>query len=382
MKKETMFENASNKLYEELKKEHVAFINGYDFLLDYIKEDFDDELDLSDSEYDEEKVEDYAQSVIDEFEAYLKDNCNEWMSIRSPYKWIRKKPGLESELIGSSDEDKVEEQKELTLSADEEEVLQKEEKLLNEDEYQILKNLYEKYLNTSNQERIAEIAVKMAWWNDDNDKIPFGEKVNLWDTAAEKTISAAMPGGHRWYKKAGETCDKYMDHNESVKFYEKAFEQGEKEAAESDWLIMVAKICIKNAEISREDKIASKMFIKEHDVILRDSNFPNNIGWFLYKWLFNYGESPLRVAMVAAVFIFLCAVAYSLIGIQPSIEKVPPEHSFWTSLYYSVVTFTTLGYGDFSPKLGWARFISSTEAVVGLLLTSFFLVSIYRKYTR
>ena len=49
---------------------------------------------------------------------------------------------------------------------------------------------------------------------------------------------------------------------------------------------------------------------------------------------------------------------------------VSPEEkvkSFWSALYYSVVTFTTLGYGDLQPR-GILRFLACLETFVGYLV--------------
>lgn len=51
------------------------------------------------------------------------------------------------------------------------------------------------------------------------------------------------------------------------------------------------------------------------------------------------------------------------------------------SFYFSVVTFFTIGYGDFSPT-GFARIIAGTEGFVGVFLMSYFTVAFVRKILR
>ncbi len=51
------------------------------------------------------------------------------------------------------------------------------------------------------------------------------------------------------------------------------------------------------------------------------------------------------------------------------------------SIYFSVVTFTTLGYGDISP-LGFARFIAAFEAFMGSFTMALFVVVFVKKMTR
>ena len=55
--------------------------------------------------------------------------------------------------------------------------------------------------------------------------------------------------------------------------------------------------------------------------------------------------------------------------------------SFWEALYFSGVSFSTIGYGDMSP-LGITRLFAVLEGVLGILTCSGFLVSIVNKYTK
>jgi uncharacterized protein YjbI with pentapeptide repeats len=57
-------------------------------------------------------------------------------------------------------------------------------------------------------------------------------------------------------------------------------------------------------------------------------------------------------------------------------------HNLGSALYFSVVTFTTLGYGDLHPNGGWMRFVAGCEALSGAALMALFIVSLARKFTR
>ncbi|PUZ92369.1 potassium transporter Kef, partial [Vibrio vulnificus] len=54
---------------------------------------------------------------------------------------------------------------------------------------------------------------------------------------------------------------------------------------------------------------------------------------------------------------------------------------FLNAVYFSVVTFTTLGYGDISP-VGLARFIAALEAFLGSFTMALFVVVFVKKMTR
>ncbi len=46
---------------------------------------------------------------------------------------------------------------------------------------------------------------------------------------------------------------------------------------------------------------------------------------------------------------------------------------YWSWLYYSVVTITTLGFGDYTPAHLWAQIFTALEVMLGLVILGFFL---------
>ncbi|WP_440875339.1 ion channel [Thalassotalea sp. PLHSN55] len=103
-----------------------------------------------------------------------------------------------------------------------------------------------------------------------------------------------------------------------------------------------------------------------------------------------YGENPVRIILLSIILIIICAVLYALSGLNyqdqlyvMSFEKSVAEncHIFLSCLYYSVVTFTTLGYGDFTP-IGFSRAIAAMEAFTGSFTIALFVVVFVKKMTR
>lgn len=101
-----------------------------------------------------------------------------------------------------------------------------------------------------------------------------------------------------------------------------------------------------------------------------------------------YGEDPVRVVGFSIFLILICACAYFFLdttGAHPIYEGVTGWKfymlEFFNSLYFSVVTFTTLGYGDISP-VGVARFIAACEAFLGSFTMALFVVVFVKKMTR
>lgn len=103
-----------------------------------------------------------------------------------------------------------------------------------------------------------------------------------------------------------------------------------------------------------------------------------------------YGEKPRRVVLFSMCLI----VMYSLIFFGQGIENggraivldvnAPLSENFsaWLEcLYFSTVTFTTLGYGDITP-VGIARFFAALEAFTGSFTMALFVVLFVKKMTR
>lgn len=103
-----------------------------------------------------------------------------------------------------------------------------------------------------------------------------------------------------------------------------------------------------------------------------------------------YGEDPLRVVLFSWALIFFSAIFYYFFGLRFagefhvfSLDNSLQQNVsfFFECLYYSVVTFTTLGYGDFIP-IGVSRAIAALEAFTGSFTIALFVVVFVKKMTR
>ncbi|MBI4180926.1 MAG: pentapeptide repeat-containing protein [Chloroflexi bacterium] len=98
----------------------------------------------------------------------------------------------------------------------------------------------------------------------------------------------------------------------------------------------------------------------------------------LVSVLCGYGEKPERTVVSAIVIIFGLAIAYHLWGYFTANAS-----SFWDKLYYSAVSFTAVGYGNWAPQpTGWAKGAGVVEAFLGVFMMALFLVTFTRKMTR
>ena len=104
-----------------------------------------------------------------------------------------------------------------------------------------------------------------------------------------------------------------------------------------------------------------------------------------------YGESPPRVIVSALAFNLICGVGYFFTGILSPEGQVGFDlsASLKTNLahlaecvYYSVVTFTTLGYSDEARQAWIVRPLASAQAFIGAFMMALFVVVFGKKMTR
>jgi len=130
--------------------------------------------------------------------------------------------------------------------------------------------------------------------------------------------------------------------------------------------------CIENRSLTGIDKIKSSIF------------------WLLC----GYGERPTYALITSLEIIFAFAVLYMFTGL--SIDGVDISYTevfsygfpqrnvvtdFMSCLYFSTVTFTTVGYGDITP-LNVSVFLSGVEMFLGLTMMGIWTATLARKITR
>ena len=148
---------------------------------------------------------------------------------------------------------------------------------------------------------------------------------------------------------------------------------------------------------------AGEFYYREMEMRREKNNWKSKSRWWLelYRFIAGYGEKPQLVIKNSFLVIFIAAFFFFFNGIIrtnifPLLEKTPyiidySLHSinfnmqvltdFGYCLYYSIVTFTTLGYGDIHP-LGFSHVIASVEALIGAFFMALFVAVFVRKMAR
>ncbi len=108
----------------------------------------------------------------------------------------------------------------------------------------------------------------------------------------------------------------------------------------------------------------------------QERRFPYALAMYALRFLYGYGERPQRVVVAALGVVFGAALGHWILGTVSG--------GFWDALYYSAVSFTALGYGEWAPEpQGWAgRFLGAGESFLGVFMIALFLVTFTRKMTR
>lgn len=105
------------------------------------------------------------------------------------------------------------------------------------------------------------------------------------------------------------------------------------------------------------------------------------LNYFFGDLLCKYGTSFGRVLIAAAIVILGCAALYTINHSLLFHNEPVTNPTYWTSLYFSIVTFTTLGYGDYH-AIDSMRYIAATEALIGAALMALFTVIAARNIIR
>jgi len=109
------------------------------------------------------------------------------------------------------------------------------------------------------------------------------------------------------------------------------------------------------------------------------------------KWCFGYLLLPWRIlrTMVALIMLFTlfyivlieCDCGNLVFSDGKLVFQDGVLRGIGRCLYFSVVTFSTLGYGDIHP-VSWLKAVATTEAFTGLVVAAIFAVSLARRLFR
>lgn len=124
----------------------------------------------------------------------------------------------------------------------------------------------------------------------------------------------------------------------------------------------------------RELTMERKVFYRARDIRYVPS--------LLMDLLSGYTEKPNRAILAAMCIILIFGLIYYLTGaLRPTLDTQIPIN-LWDSIYFSFITFTTVGFGDFVPKpSAWVRMLVCIEAFSGPFMSGLYIFTLTRRYS-
>ncbi|MCB9838420.1 MAG: potassium channel family protein [Phycisphaeraceae bacterium] len=113
------------------------------------------------------------------------------------------------------------------------------------------------------------------------------------------------------------------------------------------------------------------------------------LDWLIRRNALGYMVEWWRIPVTGGLVIGLIALFYGAAA-SPGTLGYFSDSGDWlwgnqpivNPIYYSVVTFTSLGYGDIQPVAWWMKLIAASEALIGVSLMALFIVAWARKMVR
>ncbi|MBI3312632.1 MAG: hypothetical protein HYZ83_00165 [Candidatus Omnitrophica bacterium] len=204
-------------------------------------------------------------------------------------------------------------------------------------------------------------------WNIHTGWQPMRNAATRNDLAAREAVKAKHYAYARWlFREASLLYEQEGDYEK----YSSCFTAAQDTYVRYNWDIF-----IRGREQGQMDLTGRKVNLKDRIMALVQGIFG-----IISKILWGYGELPFNTFIVGSVVILTSAYLYHISGMIHA-GGVQRPVDFFEALYFSVVTFSTVGYGDYVP-LGWVRFIAVLEAFSGIFLMPLFVICLSRRYLR
>lgn len=136
-------------------------------------------------------------------------------------------------------------------------------------------------------------------------------------------------------------------------------------------------------------ELASESFVGRKDVQRRQYWRKDEYGRQWLMWIRSivpntvarYGESPWRVLWAGLFAVLTSGLAYWAFDLIEQVDSGDPA-TFVESLYFSALTFTTLGYGDFRPANVYGQALAVSETATGVIMLAILVFVFGRRATR
>lgn len=362
------YNKALGSLTEKLRSENK--VNGLEFLEDFVLEHRDEYFE--DLEFND--VDHFVSEEFDMFQKWLEQEQTHKVSVRQNGKWHS---------LGTEKKDSLKLKTEFGLTPDETSLLELEALAFHADKVDEFKRLYQKLASTNFHELKYKCAFRLSKCAELNREISENELIQFWINASDAARDASM---------LKESCDckskaayhyvRISEHESAAILYEEAFDIVKN--IDHEYKMQLLKNARIQYQLFGNHEAASRVFTKEKKIEYSEATTSKKVALFLYRVSSSYGESP-KTVLWNCFFVLLIStliVFYMDITVKDEEAALHWLSYLARSAYYSVITFTTLGYGDFYPKTHWGQLVASLLALLGLVYSSLFMVAVVRKYSR
>lgn len=152
-----------------------------------------------------------------------------------------------------------------------------------------------------------------------------------------------------------------------------------------------------NAMADRARKLHFRKEEIQREARLRAGNYSRWLVDTINRWLTGHGESLRNVISASMVVIVLCGLMYPFTGgitrggTDGTTLQLESASQLFTrsglnvlieSMYFSVITFTTVGYGDLFPASLGTKILVGAESLLGALFIALFVFVLGRRVSR
>ncbi len=98
----------------------------------------------------------------------------------------------------------------------------------------------------------------------------------------------------------------------------------------------------------------------------------------VWMYLKVMGQTMIGYALLYCLIVVWFAACFTTFYTADHRSFTPPadDRSFWDFLYFAVMTFPPLGYSDVHPNSPWTKVLTSTESILGVVMTVVVFVAI------
>lgn len=358
---EEWYSEALGLLKKALQEE--GYVRSFDFLYDFIfdnRSEYFEDIDIDD-------IDSVVESHLDSFQGWLIENG---INVSSGGH-LRHRKDQASEVDESISDISVE-----LLSDNEREILSMAVSEIDGSFYPVFHDIYKKLCATNDLDDRYECSIRLARSSVYSKDVMDGNRAEIWDQAFNDALNSGQKNeAAKCHKEAAYYYIKLARNNIAAQRFESAAENFES--------VKDVLNCYSNARIyyqlSGDHEKASEIFIKEMHFKRRKSKFCNRLVLCSHFISSKYGESP-GVVILNIIVILVLSILLSFFA--DFSNKPDIGDRFVDSIYYTLITFTTLGYGDITPQSGCGKLYAGFLAGLGLLYTSLFMVTVVRKYSR